>query len=102
MAPPRRWVLTRHALTRAYEMGLDRDAVVSILSDPDTDYPSQNPGENDCRVATCGSIAVVYNPVQALIVTVLIHGEDYNRRKIPPTKAVKQLRRAAAKRKDRS
>lgn len=93
-------MLTRHALTRAYEMGLDRAAILDIISDPDTDYPSQNEGETDCRLATRGSVAVVYNPVRGLVVTVLVHGEEYNRRKIPPTKAVKHLHRAAAKRKD--
>lgn len=74
------WFITTHALQRMYEMGLSRSTVVFTVEDPDTDAPStQDPA---CRLAWKGDLAVVYKPEGRIVVTVLWHGEAFEREHI--------------------
>lgn len=72
-----RWVLTRHALERAVEMGLSRADIVAVLDDPENDYPGDPRYDRSRRrIATRGALDVVYEPQNRLVVTVLFHGRE--------------------------
>lgn len=67
-----RYVLTRHALDRALEMGVTRARVVAAIEEPETDYPGRPGGRCDQRrVATRDGLAIVYSPTSSLVITVL-------------------------------
>ncbi len=80
---PRRWFLSRHALERVTQMGLNRARVVSVLEEPELTWPSHL----DRRVASAGDIAVVFDPGNAVVITVLWHVEEDWTRENPPTRA---------------
>lgn len=67
------WFLSLHALGRMDEMNLLRSQVVGALRNPDTDYPSRGSAR---RIATRGPLAVVYEPEERLVVTVLWNGQS--------------------------
>lgn len=67
-----RWFLTRHALLRMREMGVDRAPVVETLDDPETSWPSHQ----GRRVAVGNGLAVVFDPANHAVVTVLWHTHE--------------------------
>lgn len=78
-----RWFLSRHALERVNEMHLDRALVVSVLEEPEISWPSHL----SRRVAVAGDIAVVFDPGNRAVITVLWHvAEDWTRED-PPARA---------------
>lgn len=66
-----RWFLSRHALDRATQMGLDRARVVEALHEPDVEWPSHQ----GRRIAVRESLAVVFEPASHVVITVLWHTE---------------------------
>lgn len=66
-----RWFLSRHALDRATQMGLDRARVVETLDEPEVAWPSHQ----DRRIAVRESLAVVFDPASHVVITVLWHTE---------------------------
>lgn len=72
-----RYVLTRHALERSHEMGLDRRHIIGAIENPQTDYPSLDRRHHQARrIATRDELAVVYAPADRLVITVLWNGRD--------------------------
>lgn len=71
LGPPR-YILTKHALDRSVQMGVTRSQVVSVIAEPETDYPGRLDGRSEYRrVATRDDLAVVYSPTSSLVITVL-------------------------------
>lgn len=72
-----RYVMTRHAHDRSLEMGVTRAQVVSVIEEPDTDYPGRPDRRgNERRVATRDDLAIVYSPASSLAITVLWNQRD--------------------------
>lgn len=71
------WFISRHAMARAQEMGLGRDAILAVVEDPAVDCPSTK--KPNCRVASRDDIAVVYATDEPVIVTVLWNGREVDR-----------------------
>lgn len=65
------WNLSDHARQRMREMGLNRVRVGRALNDPEVDYASRRR-----RVAQADDIAVVYEPISRVVVTVLWRAQE--------------------------
>lgn len=71
------WFLSMHSLERAQEMGLDRGDIIRVLNHPDIRYPSTGTHADTGRmVAVRDGLAVVYNPEQRAVVTILYHQRE--------------------------
>lgn len=64
-----RWFVSRHALQRMMEMGLDRRQVVETLDEPDASWPAHQAR----RIAVRSDLKVVFDPASHVVVTVLWH-----------------------------
>ena len=72
MNAPAKWLWTRHALLRCAEMGLQPSLVEDVLQEPLKDYPSRG----GCRVRCGAGLAIVFDVLDAAIVTILWDGRD--------------------------
>lgn len=71
--PPLGWHLSTHASRRALERGLcDRELQLAI-EQPDSTYPQTSSYGSDRRVHVRGEWAVVLNPTERTVITVLFH-----------------------------
>lgn len=68
-----RWFLTRHALQRMNEMGLNRARVCAALENPDVTYPDSVEHRNRTR-HVAGDLVVVTE--RDVVITVLWHLEN--------------------------
>ena len=81
-----RYTLSRHALSRAEEMGLNHRDVEEVVHHPEVDYcASANRGKrtsDDQRIARKGDVAVVYDCRRHVVITVLLaRTEQWDRAK---------------------
>lgn len=73
------WTLTNHAKKRRKQMGVTEHRIARAIRDADHDYCQTDYGQ-DHRVAQHDDIAVVYNPAEGTVITVLWRtNEKYTR-----------------------
>jgi Domain of unknown function (DUF4258) len=68
-----RWFITKHALKRMRQMGLERSEVVAVLDEPEVRYPDRY----GHFIACAGRLAVCF--ISDTVVTVLWRGREFTR-----------------------
>jgi hypothetical protein len=72
-----RWFLTLHALRRMRQMSVPREEVIATVDDAESTYPvGSGLWGNPRRTAVSGRLAVIYSPVDRVVVTVLWAGRE--------------------------
>lgn len=70
------WLFTQHGLERCREMALDLEEVVRVLESPTKSYPSPTWCGRGRAIAADGYLAVVHNPADRVVITVLWDGKE--------------------------
>lgn len=76
------WTLTLHAAKRMIEMDVYIEEVLLACAKPEVTYPgaADHPGKENCRTHQHGRIAVIVDPIEKNVVTVLWRTtEEYSR-----------------------
>lgn len=76
------WTLSHHAAERMVQMDACLEEVLLACARPDVTYPGANghPGKDHCRTQQHGRIAVIVDPTEKNVVTVLWRTtEQYDR-----------------------
>ncbi len=70
------WKLSDHAKCRRREMGLTERQILTVLQDPDLDYPGSKRYPDGRRVRIRGAVGVIFEEETGEIVTLIWHTRE--------------------------